>query len=313
MDESDAVVDEIKTTTGMRSIDWTRGDGHWRLNGRPYFQALCLDQGYWDRTFMTPPSHEACRLDVELGKRMGFNGCRKHQKVEDPLFYYWADRLGYLVWGEMANAYEFGDAAVAGGGGGGGDSYAQRFDREWEEAVRLVVNRPCVVAWTPVNESWGYPDLKGSADQRNHVRSLYYRTKTLDPTRGVNDNCGWEHVLSDLSTFHDYADGPELEKTCADFAAIMGPKAGRDLFVREIKGEGDGRGRDAGCAHVEGAPVMCTEFGGVNIAAAASTDQTRDWGYTTASDPEDLLKRVDRLVKGVVKGGHCVAFVYTQL
>ena len=164
-DAAGAVLDEIKTTTGMRSINWTKGDGHWRLNDKPYFQALCLDQGYWPDTFMTPPSAEALKTDVELGKRMGFNGCRKHQKVEDPLFYYWADKLGYLVWGEMANAYQF------------SAEYVERFNQEWEESMKLVINRPCIVTWTPVNESWGYTSLKDNVDQRNHIRQLYYQTK----------------------------------------------------------------------------------------------------------------------------------------
>ena len=165
VDASGQSLDEVKTTTGMRSINWTKGDGHWRLNDKPYFQALCLDQGYWKDTFMTPPSADALRADVELAKRMGFNGCRKHQKVEDPLFYYWADKLGYLVWGEMANAYQF------------SQEYVERFNQEWEEAMRLVINRPCIVTWTPVNESWAYTSLKDNVEQRNHIRQLYYQTK----------------------------------------------------------------------------------------------------------------------------------------
>lgn len=137
--------------------------------------------------------------------------------------------------------------------------------------------------------------------------------RVLDPTRSINDNCGWEHVLTDLSTFHDYADGPDLEKTCQSLDAILGPKAGRDLFSGAIP---SGKNKDPGCAHIPGAPVMCTEFGGVNIKpaeGAAGEGQERDWGYTTASNPEDLLKRVSKLVKGVTAGGHCCAFVYTQM
>lgn len=101
-----------------------------------------------------------------------------------------------------------------------------------------------------------------------------------------------------MTTFHDYSDGPELEKNCASLDLILGPKAGRDLFVADAK-------------HRPGAPIMCTEFGGVNIAPADTAD--RDWGYTTASDPQDLLARFERLVKAVTEGGHCCAFVYTQL
>lgn len=92
-DSTNHVLEAVKTTTGMRSIDWQQGDSLWRLNEKPYFQALCLDQGYWPDSFMTASSAEL-RRDIEPSRKMGFNGCRKHQKVENPLFYYWADRLG---------------------------------------------------------------------------------------------------------------------------------------------------------------------------------------------------------------------------
>ncbi len=131
------------------------------------------------------------------------------------------------------------------------------------------------------------------------------RYRSLDPTRPINDNCGWQHVETDLTTFHDYSDGPALAKTCASLDLILAPKSDRDVFVPAIPGQ------DRGSQHSGSKPVMCTEFGGVNIAAAVGGD--RDWGYTTAQSPADLLKRIERLVRGVVDGGHCCAFVYTQL
>ncbi|RAH46233.1 glycoside hydrolase family 2 protein [Aspergillus brunneoviolaceus CBS 621.78] len=289
------VVDEVATTAGMRRIDWRTGDGTFRINGKPSFQVLVLDQGYWPDTGLTPPSQEALRADIELAMKMGFTGCRKHQKVEDPVFLYWADRLGFLVWGEIANAYEF------------SDEYVARFNREWTEAVQRDINHPSIVAWTPFNESWGYPSLKDNVQQRNHIRSVYYMTKTLDPTRPINDNCGWEHVLTDLTTYHDYADSTELAATCADLQGILGPKADHDMFVPAVDG-------DAGAKHTPGAPVICSEFGGVNITPAQGTTAgERDWGYTTASDPEDFLARLERLAMAVVKGGHTCGMVYTQL
>lgn len=100
-------IDEVRTTTGMRSLNWTTGDGTFRLNGRPYFQALFLDQGYWPESLMTPPNSGALKRDIELSKAMGAVGSRKHAKVEDPIFMYFADRLGFLVWGEMASCYHF--------------------------------------------------------------------------------------------------------------------------------------------------------------------------------------------------------------
>lgn len=85
LDPTGRLLDEVRTTTGMRSLSWDNGNGTFKLNGRPLFQALLLDQGYWPETLMTPPSSEALKKDIELSKAMGFNGCRKHEKVEDPV------------------------------------------------------------------------------------------------------------------------------------------------------------------------------------------------------------------------------------
>lgn len=288
-DTDGKVVDVVKTYVGMRSLNWTSGDGSFRINDLPYFQALVLDQGYWPDSNLTPPNSKSCKEDIILSKKMGFNGCRKHQKVEDPAFLYWADKLGYLVWGEMASGYKF------------SNQYVQRFDQEWMEAVRRDINHPCIVTWTTVNETWGYPALSSSKVEQDHIRSLYYMTKTLDPTRSINDNCGWEHVCTDLTTFHDYSDGPALSEICGSMETILQPKGGRDMFV-------------GGAKHQQGMPVMCTEFGGVSIALQEGEKEVEgSWGYTTASNAKDLLDRLKRLMLGVVEGGHCCGFVYTQL
>jgi beta-galactosidase/beta-glucuronidase len=317
-DATGTVIDEVQTTVGMRSITWENGDGTFRLNGQPYFQALVLDQGYWPDTGLTPPSSDALKADIGLAKRMGFNGCRKHQKVEDPIFHYWADRLGYLVWGEIGNAYEF------------SQEYIERFNEEWAAAVKRDRSHPCVVVWTPVNESWGYKDLKGNVEQRNHIRLIYTLTKyippisssmlwlimyrSLDETRPVNDNCGWEHVSTDLTTFHDYSDSAELAKMCSRMEnGILARKLHGELFVEPIR-EGTNIIIDPGARHTSGAPVICSEFGGVNISPAKDEQGSgKDWGYTTAADPNDLLARLEKLVMAVVKGGHTCGFVYTQL
>lgn len=137
--------------------------------------------------------------------------------------------------------------------------------------------------------------------------------RTLDPSRPINDNCGWEHVLTDLTTYHDYADSSELSKSCAKMdGGILGQKANRDMFTAPIY-EGSTL-VDAGAQHTPGAPVICTEFGGVNIAPAdGTTAGERDWGYTTATDAKDLLIRLEKLIMAVVRGGHSCGFVYTQL
>ena len=296
-DASGGKVDEVLTTTGMRHLSWQNGDGTFRINGRPFFQTMVLDQGYWDGTGLTPPSPAALRDDILLTQRMGFSGCRKHQKVEDPVFYYWADRLGFLVWGEMANAYAF------------GTDFIDRVTDEWLQSVRRDINHPSVVTWTPANESWGYTSLKDNVEQRNHLRALYFLTKTLDPTRPINDNCGWEHVQTDLTTYHDYSDSAELAATCEMLeSGILGQKGGHDMFVKPVA-------NDPGAHHKPGAPIICSEYGGVNIApsAADAAVTDRDWGYTTATDPNDFLDRFERLTMAVVKGGYSHGVVYTQL
>ncbi|TKA31443.1 hypothetical protein B0A50_02290 [Salinomyces thailandicus] len=299
-------LDTIHTTTGLRHLSWTTGDGTLRLNSRPYFQALLLDQGYWPLTLLTPPNPSAFQTDILLSKTHGFNGCRKHQKIEDPLFHYWADKLGFLVWAEAPNTYNF---SLTG---------TERFTSEWFEMLRRDLNHPCIVAWTPVNESWGYPDLRGSVRQRDHVRSLYFATKALDPTRPVNDNCGWEHVVTDLETFHDYADAKRMRERCGSLHATL--TRGKGMFlppIYEDTGGGGGGGggvADEGSRHVRGAPVLCSEFGGVNVSAETSQDDKRqdNWGYTTAVDSDDLLKRFEELMLAAVCGGHVCGVVWTQ-
>ncbi|KAL4914362.1 glycoside hydrolase superfamily [Aspergillus aurantiobrunneus] len=295
------VVDEVQTTIGMRKVSWQNGDGTFRLNGKPYFQKLCLDQGYWPDTGLTPPSGDALKEDIVLAKKVGLNGCRKHQKVEDPIFHYWADRLGYLVWGEIGNAYEF------------STEYIERFDDEWAQVVQRDRSHPCVVVWTPVNESWAYKNLKDNAQERNHIRALYKMTKSLDPTRPVNDNCGWEHVQTDLTTYHDYSDSDELAQICSKMeGGILARKLNGEMFTDPISS--GSTIIDPGSAHKPGAPVICSEMGGVNIAPAKGARASeRDWGYTTAADPNDLLARLEKLFMAVVKGGHSCGYVYTQL
>ena len=296
-DSSGIMIDEVKTSTGIRSIGWNNGDGIFRLNERPYFQALLLDQGYWPDSLMTAPTNDGFKQDIELSKEMGFNGSRKHQKAEDPLFLYWADRLGFLVWGEMASCYRF------------SIDQCDRFDQEWMEMVKRDVNHPCIVAWTPVNESWGYPDLANSTRQRDHIRSLYYMTKTLDPTRPVNDNCGWEHVVTDLSTFHDYADADGMAERCASVQSIV--KKGKPMFLESIRGPAVTF--DEGSKHRDGALIICTELGGVNIAASDDPERRSNWGYTTAADSQDLIKRIEGILMATIVGGHVCGIVWTQL
>ena len=192
--DGDRVIDEVRSYTAMRGIALQRG--RMLLNNRPYRMRLVLDQGYWPDTLMTPPSEEALIRDIELTKAAGFNGVRKHQKIEDPRFLYWADVLGLLVWEEMPSAYRFTRDSV------------ERLTREWVEVIDRDSGHPCIVVWVPFNESWGVPDLPNVETHRSFVQALYHLTHTLDPSRPVVGNDGWESTATDILTIHDYESDP---------------------------------------------------------------------------------------------------------
>lgn len=139
---------------------------------------------------------------------------------------------------------------------------------------------------------------------------MTHYNRSLDPTRPVNDNCGWQHVQTDLVTFHNYSDVAELTKACSDMKDLIAGHGGHDLFVRPPF---DSIGEES-ITSFESCPILCTEFGGLNIRPADGTlVKDGDWGYITADDSNDLLNRLDGLFMGIVTGGLVSGFVYTQL
>jgi beta-galactosidase/beta-glucuronidase len=286
VDDEGVVIDEIWSYTALRSIA-IQGD-RFVLNGRPLTLRLVLDQGYWPESGVTPPDDNALRRDVELAKAMGFNGVRKHQKIEDPRYLYWADALGLLVWEEMPSAYRFSPTAV------------ERLTNEWAATIRRDRNHPCIVAWVPFNESWGVPDLPESPTQRHFVQALYHLTKTLDPTRPVVGNDGWESVSTDIIGIHDYDD--QLGRIARRYG---GEETLPKLFRRErpggrmlVLGEGDSH---------PNLPVMLTEFGGI---AWSSVDGA--WGYSRARSSQAFAEQYKRLLAVVRSLPVLAGFCYTQ-
>jgi beta-galactosidase/beta-glucuronidase len=280
---SGEVLDSIRSYAALRSLG-IQAD-RFVLNSRPFPLVMVLDQGYWPESGLTAPSDAALRKDVELAKAMGFNGVRKHQKIEDPRYLYWADTLGLLVWEEMPSAYRYTRESI------------QRLTNEWGAIIARDKSHPCIVAWVPFNESWGVPDLADSPAQRHFVQALYHLTKTLDPTRPVIGNDGWESVATDIIGIHDYDENPDR------LAARYGLSTSR-LFERERPG---GRLLLIGQVH-QGQPIMLTEFGGI----AFSDDPGNTWGYTRSDTAEDFAERFRRLLS-VVRGTPLLAgFCYTQ-
>jgi beta-galactosidase/beta-glucuronidase len=283
------VVDEVFSYTALRSIATQREKI--LLNGRSYALRLVLDQGYWPDTLMTPPSDEALRRDIELTKEMGFNGVRKHQKIEDPRYLYWADVLGLLVWEEMPSAYRFTNLAI------------NRMLREWTEVIARDSSHPCIIVWVPFNESWGVPDLNLVPAARDAVAALYHLTRTLDPTRLVIGNDGWESSATDMIGIHDYASEP----------AILRARYGPEVKPQELVDRRWAAGRILtldGYPH-KGQPICLTEFGGIAYLDAAAI-ASGDWGYSTVTDPGDFEGRVTALIETVRTTAMFSGFCYTQ-
>jgi beta-galactosidase/beta-glucuronidase len=280
------VLDRARSYTAMRSIGV--GGGRFLLNGRPYPLRLVLDQGYWPDGGLTAPDDAALRRDVELVKEMGFNGVRKHQKLEAPRYLRAADELGLLVWVEMPSAYRFTGLSVA------------RVSREWTEAVERDRSHPCVVAWVTMNESWGAPDLPSVEEQRHWVQALYHLTKSLDPLRPVIGNDGWESSATDIIGIHDYDEDPH--RLAARYASA---ERLPNLFARERPG---GRALLLEEGTHAGQPVMLTEFGGIGM-GAGSPDA---WSYSDTADERELAERYRRLLTAVRSLSALAGFCYTQ-
>ena len=284
--EWDRLIDHVRSYTALRTIAVQRD--RVVLNNRPYPLRLVLDQGYWEKTGSTAPDDKALRRDVELAKEMGFNGVRKHQKLEDPRYLYWADVLGLLVWEEMPSAYRFTPDSV------------ERVTVEWIAALERDVSHPCIIAWVPINESWGVPNLPDIAAERHYVQALYHLTRTFDPTRPVIGNDGWESVATDIIGIHDYDHDPER---------LRRRYRAQDELPRVFRRERPG-GRllvldDE--RHKNEVPVVLSEFGGIALSSERGT-----WGYSRVANADELATRYERLMRAVHTIGLLSGFCYTQ-
>ncbi|HHU02211.1 MAG TPA: glycoside hydrolase family 2 [Christensenellaceae bacterium] len=284
--------DEVSTYFGMRKIEVKGGEV--LLNNMPIYQRLVLDQGYWEESLLTPPSAEAIKKDVELIKAFGFNGVRKHQKIEDPRFYYWCDRLGLLCWGELPSAYEFNIASM------------NKLSRDMSEFIRRDYNHPSIIAWVPLNESWGVREIYSNKNQQDFSIMLYYLCKSLDQTRLVSGNDGWEQTVTDISAIHDYvAYGDDLtihfktrEKVDSSYASW------RMSFAD-------------GFAATEDSAFMVTEYGGIailNKGIQGKISNMETWGYhEKVESEEEFIDRFKGLTDAIRNLPYCRGYCYTQL
>lgn len=279
VDEGGGEVDRVDTYFGLRSV--AGRDGRFWLNGEPFVQRLILDQGYFEGGWYTAASDADLKRDIELAKSLGFNGARKHQKIEDPRWLYWADRLGFLVWAEMPSFH----------------AHSLDAERRLLDELAAMITRdqghPSIVAWVPVNESFGL-DAMSVPDRARFLVGLYDLVHRLDGERLVSSNDGWEHAVTDLCTVHDYGSPTDLDQHYRTLnAALARGTRPRDTFL-----PGFGYG---------GQPLLVTEFGGIALAGSGG------WGFAQAERPAELLERYGALVAALMANGPVEGFCYTQL
>lgn len=294
-DSSDRMLDAVTSYAGLRKVH-VEGNRVF-LNNEPLYLRLVLDQGFYPDGIWTAPSDRDLRRDIELALRAGFNGARLHQKVFEERFHYWADRLGYLTWGEAASwGLTFGTGYPTPDGDripieAGG----LNFLTEWREVVMRDRNHPSIIAWSPLNETGGGTS---QAFRERMQRTAYELTRDIDPTRPVNDASGHMHVVTDLWTVHNYEQDP------AKLKAVLTPGEG-GVWRNYPKREPDYTGQ----------PYMVDEFGGICWTPPEKREVSgKGWGYGEA--PRDLAEFYSRLegqVDALLSLGHVVGYCYTQL
>ena len=281
-------VDVVSSYFGLREVSVKNGKIY--LNGKVLYQKLVLDQGYWLDSHLTPPSNEALYEDIVKMMELGFNGARKHQKIEDDRFYYYADVLGYILWSEMPSMYT--------------NTMKSRavFEKEWMETVVQHYNHPCVLVWTPLNESWGVVDILNRKVEQDFANILYHVTKEYDPYRLVITNDGWEHTISDIITIHHYEQsGEKLHKY---FETLE--KALQDVW------DGHHKGAMAHGWEYKGQPIMFTEFGGT--AYIKTTEGNSNWGYGVGvKDDLEYINRFSGLIRALHSLDYSCGYCYTQV
>ena len=306
-DENGKVIDTVNSYTGIRDVE-VRGNKIY-LNGEPYFQRLVLDQGFYPDGIWTAPSDEALRHDIEMSKAAGFNGARLHQKVFEPRFHYWADKLGYITWGE----------APSWGMDANNELAEANFLSEWSEILDRDMNHPSIIMWTPLNEEW-WPDTR---NYPRFVASLYDLTKRIDPTRPVNDASGGCHVKTDIWTVHTYEQDPAAlsrqlydSERSEDYAArFMQLNHARGMNMPNI-GFNTRQIPDYPFPTYDGKmPFIVDEFGGIKWTGETSDGDAAAWGYGEAPKSEaEFLNRLEGQVDAIVNlGDHIAGYCYTQL
>jgi beta-galactosidase/beta-glucuronidase len=286
VDSKNNIVDDVKSYTGLRKIH-IEGNKIF-LNNRPVYLRFVLDQGFYPDGVWTAPTDADLKKDIQLSLAAGFNGARLHQKVFEPRFHYWADKLGYLTWGEASSVGSSADNI----------EYGRTFLSEWEEIVVRDRNHPSIIAWTPFNETYWDANLNGLKQHNRLLSDVYYTTKRIDPTRPVNNASGGYHEVTDLYTTHQYEQNADSLK---DKQTIKEPGK---LWLYHA---------DQPHIQYQGQPYLLDEIGGFGwIEGKANADNS--WGYGDQNKTkESLYTNLNKIIDVIVSFDYIAGYCYTQL
>jgi len=277
--KNEEIVDYATSYFGLREIE-IKGYAV-LINGRPVFQRLVLDQGYYPEGIYTAPTDKTLKKDIEISMAMGFNGARLHEKVFEERFLYWADKLGYLVWGEYPNW----------GLDHSNPKSLERVLPEWTEVLNRDFNHPAIIGWCPYNETLPHQD-------KEIISVVYHQTKQMDPTRPVLDTSGYYHVITDIYDSHNYEQDPAVFK--ATF----------DKFLKDDK-EAFTNGAGLVTPYL-GGPYFVSEYGG--IWWNPGQKDKRAWGYGNRPRTEkEFIERYRGLTETLLFHKKMMGFCYTQL
>ncbi len=219
--------DAVRSYFGMRKISIgpdEKGITRILLNNRFVLQKGPLDQGFWPEGLHTAPTDEALKFDVETTRAYGFNMSRKHTKVEPSRWYYWCDKLGIVVWQDMAG--------MPGRGEDKTPEQRKQFELELQRMVASLRNHPSIIMWVVFNEGWGQYDTERLVEQ----------VRQWDPQRLVSNASGWvDKKVGDILDHHTYPvpGGPKPEPKRA---AVVGEYGGLGFNMKGRMWAGDGWG-----------------------------------------------------------------------
>lgn len=283
VEKNGKIYDEVTTYFGLRTVCLDKKA--FKLNGKTVFGRWVLDQGFYPDGIYTAPTDEDLKKDILYSMNLGFNGARLHEKVFEPRYLYWADKLGYLVWGEYAswglNISEM--------------KQIEHFLPEWVEVMERDYNHPSLIGWCPFNETW---DKNGKKQCDMIVKMVYDVTKALDKTRPVIDTSGNFHIVTDIFDVHDYEQDPEeLKEYYSKISeGILNDQCERHPLYKNRQ-------------FYKGEPTFVSEYGGIKLG-----EDGGGWGYGNApKTEEEFIERYKGLTEVLLANPDMLGFCYTQL